>query len=123
MANVEMTTEAPDAATRALAGRGGVQMINLIRYCAEAAYADRLTHRSCTTRDHRAIIRGRPAGLLSCLQATICSAAKQPSKRARRQNMNEADQPILRQRFGEQRATASVQIRSASASSRLAATR
>ena len=51
MANVEMTTEALDAAARALAGKGAVQMVNLLRYRAEAAYAERSNLPACSGRE------------------------------------------------------------------------
>ena len=51
MATVEMTPEALDAAGRALAGKGPVQMVNLVRYRAQADYGGQGASPPCTGRE------------------------------------------------------------------------
>ena len=51
MTAVDMTEQALDQATTALAGAGPVQMINLVRYHPQAAYADRSGFAPCSGRE------------------------------------------------------------------------
>ena len=51
MMTVEMTRDALDAASRALSGKGPVQMVNLIRYRAQADYAGKAGFPPCSGRE------------------------------------------------------------------------
>ncbi len=51
MSNVEMSGEALEAAGRELAGKGAVQMVNLIKYRADATYVDPSTLPPCSGRE------------------------------------------------------------------------
>ena len=51
MPAVDMTEQALDQAAKALAGKGAVQMINLIRYHPQAAYADASVFAPCSGRE------------------------------------------------------------------------
>ena len=51
MTAVDMTEQALDEATRALAGKGPVQMINLVRYHPQAAYTNGSGFAPCSGRE------------------------------------------------------------------------
>ncbi len=51
MMTVEMTQDALDAAGRALSGKGPVQMVNLIRYRAQADYGEQAGFPPCSGRE------------------------------------------------------------------------
>ncbi len=51
MATVELTTSALDAAAAALAGKGAVHMINLVRYRERADYGGRSGYAPCSGRE------------------------------------------------------------------------
>ncbi len=51
MADVEVTREAMDAAERTLSGRGPVHMLNLVRYRAQATYAQPSEAAACSGRE------------------------------------------------------------------------
>ena len=50
MSTVDVTSEAMEAAARALSGKGPIQMVNLLRYREQADYGDRTEFSPCSGR-------------------------------------------------------------------------